>query len=289
MKIHYFIVSPDYTPASAGIRMMHKLCHHLNESGYDAYINTPVVNPDWNEKQCPTNIAARIACTGIIVYPEVVKGNPLGAEIVVRYILNHPNLSVGEDSYGKDEIFFTCNGESLGRYVPSMDRVLCIPLIEDFFKDEGLVRQGGCFYVGKGRSERETINVPQRTIEITGMNRRQVAHILKTSEILYTYDNFTLLIEEAKKCGCPVFVVGGEVSKVGYDEYTKDFPKQLENFIRITQEEALKRLNKIRVEEFISHLEEYGFRRSVVEEIRRITNRKEYFTAKDDPPTYLWP
>ena len=34
-KIPYLIISPPYYPSSAGVRMMHALCHYLNESGYE--------------------------------------------------------------------------------------------------------------------------------------------------------------------------------------------------------------------------------------------------------------
>lgn len=255
-KIPYLIISPPYHPSSAGVRMMHALCHHLNESGYEAYIGVDVVNPEWNEKMCPQERFARLVYEGIIVYPEVVSGNPLGANVVVRYILNHPGLLGGDKVYDSSEILFTCNGETLRQYVPSDDRILCIPLIEDYFKDEGLLRKGGCFYVGKG------FNVPRipetnGMKEIIGMNRREVANILKTSEIFYTYDNFTLLIEEAKKCGCPVVIIGEEISKISYDDYTKDFEKQLDNFIRITQSEAPERLMNAYREKFEEMREEW--------------------------------
>ena len=243
-KIPYLIVSPPYYPSSAGVRMLHALCHYLNESGYEAYIATDVVNPEWNEKTCPLQIFSRLIYEGITIYPEIISGNPFGAKVVVRYILNHPGLLGGDKEYDPSEILFTCNGETLRQYVPSDDRILCIPLIEDYFRDEELPRKGGCFYVGKG------YNVPripktEGMKEIVGMDRKEVANILKTSEVLYTYDNFSLIIEEAKKCGCPIVIVGEEVSKVFYDDYIKDFRKQLDNFIKITQLEAPERLMNI--------------------------------------------
>ncbi len=255
-KIPYLIISPPYYPSSAGVRMMHALCHYLNESGYDAYIATDKVNPEWNEKQPSQKIFSHLVYDGIVVYPEIVTGNPLDASVVVRYILNHPGLLGGDKEYDLSEILFTCNGETLRKYVPSDDHILCIPLIENFFRDEGLPRKGGCFYVGKG------FNIPripetEGMKEITGIDRREVANILKTSEVFYTYDNFTLLIEEAKKCGCPVVIVGEEVSKVSYDDYIKDFEKQLDNFIRITQLEAIERLMVIYHKKFEEMHEEW--------------------------------
>jgi hypothetical protein len=262
-KIPYLIVTPPYVCYSAGVRMLHALCHHLNESGYDAYVCSNCINLEWNEKSYfPLEENTHIIDNWIVVYPGTVPGNPYHGKTVVRYILGPPGIFCGDKVYDPSEILFTCNGETLRQYVPSDDHVLCIPLIEDFFKDEGLPREGGCFYVGKGWN---IPRIPETEVpplitgmeteflieilgkgmtEIRGMDREMVAHTLKTSTILYTYDNFSLIIEEAKKCGCPVVIVGEEISKVSYDEFTKDFEKQLANFIRITQSEALKRMEE---------------------------------------------
>jgi len=260
-KIPYLIISPSYYPSSAGVRMLHKLCHHLNESGYEAYI-TNEVNPEWNEKGCPLEMFPRLIYEGITIYPEIIKGNPYGAKVVVRYILNHPGLLGGDKIYDPSEILFTCNGEELRKYVPSDDRILCIPLIEDYFRDEGLPRKGGCFYVGKG------YNIPRipETLEmkeVIGMNRQEVAQILKISEVFYTYDNFTMLIDEAKKCGCPVVVIGDEVkSKLSYEDHIGNFEKQFENFIRITQSEASKRFRKIKMDIYFEIVKEQEIERN---------------------------
>ncbi len=253
-KIPYLIVSPNYYPSSAGVRMLHKLCHHLNESGYEAYMNCDVVNPEWNEKCCSIEKFAYLIYEGITVYPEIQTGNPLNSKVVVRYILNHPGLLGGDKEYDPSEILFTCNGEELRKYVPSDSRVLYIPLIEDYFRDEGLPRKGGCFYVGKGGNVKE-IPETKGMKQIFNMNRREVAQILKTSEVFYTYDNFTMLIDEAEACGCPVVVVGEIVPKKP-DLYKKNFKEQFENFVRITQSEASKRFKKMKMDIYFEIIRE---------------------------------
>jgi GT2 family glycosyltransferase len=220
----YVIVAPPYHDHSAGVRVLHELKRHLQERGFEA-ITT------WDmDATAPTD--------AIVVYPEVVSGNPLKGRTVVRYILNHPGLLGGDKEYDESEILFACNEEHLRRYVPSDDRILCVPVIEEFFRDEGLPRKGGCFYVGKGADLVDKFPKLNGMTEIKNMTRQEVAYILKTSELLYTYDNFSMIIEEAKKCGCPVKVMGEEIYKVGYDDHIKDFESQLDNFINITQAAA---------------------------------------------------
>ena len=41
----YYIVAPDYTRTSSGIKVLHILCHALNERGYEAYVTANVRHP----------------------------------------------------------------------------------------------------------------------------------------------------------------------------------------------------------------------------------------------------
>ena len=41
----YYIEAPPYRRTSAGIKVLHLLCHALNRIGEDAYVYTPVTAP----------------------------------------------------------------------------------------------------------------------------------------------------------------------------------------------------------------------------------------------------
>ena len=90
-KHPYYIFSPPYSEKSAGIRVLHYLCNILNLCGYEAYINTPVINPHLWTPTMSNEVIERHFSGGkkpIVIYPEVVVGAPLNMGVAVRYFLN---------------------------------------------------------------------------------------------------------------------------------------------------------------------------------------------------------
>ena len=82
----YYIDAPAYRRTSAGIRVMHLLCHALNSIGEEAYVYPTETNPTLNTPLVTPEISARHKAAGrepIVIYPEVVPGNPRRAASVV--------------------------------------------------------------------------------------------------------------------------------------------------------------------------------------------------------------
>lgn len=222
-KYPYKIVAPKYNHRSAGVRALYNLRQLLIDRGYDVVI-TQTEKADIDE---------------IVVYPEVVSGNPLYGNVVVRYVMCFPGVLGGDKQYDKNDIIFTYSS----LYYPNAP-VLTIPTIEeDIFFDYGLKRDGGCYWVGKGfKSPR--VSETDNMVEITSdwpKTRQELAHLLNTKEVFYTYDAFTALITEAEKCGCKVVVVPGKSTEPPYDEQIKHYESQLDVFIRTTQLAAHRR------------------------------------------------
>lgn len=73
----YYIVAPAYRHNSAGIRVMHMLCHLLNRCGQDAYLYSSTTNPMWHTPLLTNELRQQHEQAGrqpIVVYPEVVSG-----------------------------------------------------------------------------------------------------------------------------------------------------------------------------------------------------------------------
>lgn len=158
----YYIVSPLYSYGSAGIRALYLLCHALNRSGFQAYmVNYPFT------KQRPSTVNSELWApmldqeqllvhfeqgqTPIVIYPEIVSGNPLKAPIVARWILNFPGLLGGDSTYDSREICFGYSRE-LASAGGNPENVLQIPTVDTriFYPSEiELDRRGGCFYAFK--------------------------------------------------------------------------------------------------------------------------------------------
>jgi hypothetical protein len=221
----YYIVAPPYTRFSGGAKALHLLCHSLNRVGQSAFLlaniklprNAPFVNPELQTPLLSDDVVEhhfRRRRTPVVVYPETTRGNPLGAPVVVRYILNFPSLLGGDAAFGPAEI---CVGYSrvLADSVGAGNHVLYIPTSDpQLFRPgpPGLRRSGSCFYAVKYKSFHPGKLVPPAPdcIEITrAQSPEEMAAIFQRSELLYCYENSAVALE-ATLCGCPVVFMPNE-------------------------------------------------------------------------------
>lgn len=216
----YYIVAPPYTHTSAGVRVLHLLCHSLNRKGQTAYVMiypslpwrvpttpdllTPLLTPRVIESHFQRGLAP------IVVYPEIVSGNPFNAPCVVRYVLNFPGLLGGEVKYAPDELSFGYS-QVLAKAAGAGDRVLFLPATDTrifYPPPAGSKRQGSCYFASKYKGAGGALfDVTKDSIEIKrhtkdAQSTQEVAELLRRSEVFYTYEN-TALATEAVLCGCP--------------------------------------------------------------------------------------
>lgn len=217
IKHPYCIVTPPYTRRSAGTQVLHFLCHWLNRAGYPAFINNgfdstakfargDLVTPVWTREsswQHPTPI---------VVYPEVIAGNPLAAPIVVRYAMNYPGLlGAGEKVYSPSEMVFTYSQRIANAVKGKVQGLLWLPVVDTsvFYPPEKEEpRSGSCFYAHKFRVLGGTLfGIPPGSIEIiNGASGEHPGHamanVFRHCEKLYVFED-TYLTIEAALCGCP--------------------------------------------------------------------------------------
>lgn len=234
----YTIWSPPPTNVHGGVRALHQLKQELIKRGCSATMHY--------EHHDPQNI---------VVYPEIVKDNPLISINVVRWLLNKENFS--ELSFGWVH--------DLGA-----EKLLTVNIIElDIFNPRKTERSGTAYWVGKGNFNSSII--PEGSIEITRGNpatRQELADLLASVEYLISFDDFSAINIEATLLGTPVLIhssghwtqeqmlqskFGGtgicwsiddlEQAKIDvenafreYKKITKVFDKRIDEFIQITQE-----------------------------------------------------
>lgn len=227
----YYIVAPDYTHQSAGIKSLHLLCHCLNRLGHTAFMMRQTSNGTFPYRRMKLNpeLATPLLTwadyrrhlsqgrTPIVVYPEIIGGNPLKAPIVVRYVLNFPGLLGGDKQYSPEEIVYAYSKTLAAAADVGEDRVLFIPASDTnlFHQGPETGRQGSCFYAGKYREVHngELFPVTRNSVEIRrgakGQPTAEVAELFRRSELFYTYENTALAIE-AMLCGCPTVFLPNE-------------------------------------------------------------------------------
>ena len=205
----YIVHISHYFYGSAGTRVLHKLCHLLNQAGEKAFIygEKTKTNPAWNTPTIPAARSRKLIAAGaIVVYPEVVSGNPLLAKTVVRYILNNPGLLGGDKTYAASEILF-CYVKPLLQPGMAPDRVLFIPAAATrlFYNNNQKRDIEYLVYFGKHKKVR---GYPEKfTIYRHKPKTEVLADLLRRCKKLISYDNFTALTFEATLCGCPVVII----------------------------------------------------------------------------------
>lgn len=213
----YYIYMPEYRRNSAGIRVMHMLCDALNRSGQEAYITSEhspaeLVTPFLSEDVKRRHQALGLEPIGI--YPEIIDGNPLNANIVVRYLLNQPGFIKTTADYGDNDIFYAYTRDLVQPGMPA-DRVMFLPAFDlSVFRpsDDPGKRVAGkvCYY--QGRSQQATIDpalLPADAVEITPRwpdSWEALSDLFQQCEYFYCGES-SGLAAEAVLCGCLAVVL----------------------------------------------------------------------------------
>jgi len=282
----YYFFGPGYSRASAGHRAFHLLIHWLNKLGEHAFLVPNLAEPVdvWTNPDLLTPILTRQALEHhqqsnvlpIVVYPEVLTGNPLQADVVVRYLANFPGALGGPTEFDASDVLFSYSSLIASR-VGFPDNVLMPPVIDTGIFNPGpqpLDRRGCCAYFGKyvDYYKATPFGLPDNCAIITRTSPTpaQMADIFRRSEALYCFED-TAVALEATLCGCPVIcmpnehfkrlIAGEELGTDGlawgdtpdevararatvgnvFGRYQKTIPRfftQLEHFVSVTQEHA---------------------------------------------------
>lgn len=240
----FIIHAPTFSDVSGGVISLHSLCSRLNAIGEDAYVwpARPDILGAWPSfrdmaylaKKCLrrystgpfANPIARRADlrNAIVVYPEVVSGNPLGARNVVRWLLNKPGaLTRGRVRFGSDDLFFffqsAFDDHSL---VDDRENQLMLHWINPIYRDRGMPdRRGTCHMMRKGAG-RPIVHGPD-SILIDGLSHEETADVFNRTERFYCYDLYTFYTVYAALSGCtPIVVPEPGISKEKWIALPKD-------------------------------------------------------------------
>lgn len=241
MQARYIIFAPSYNQNSGGVIVLHKLCHLINElggnavvyplfqqykiskkdlSGLKKLINKSIdsifrkykTNPEFN-----TPIyTGEVKNNDIVIYPELVFGNPLKAKNVIRWLLNRPGFFTGETFYGANELYFKFDhglvndfyfyGSTLSNNILN---ILHIPYEIYNEKNTQEPRVGVAYSIRKDKIKPKTYH-PEDAILIDGLSHEETAKIFKRVKQFISYDAYSAYSSFASLCGCESIVVPEE-------------------------------------------------------------------------------
>lgn len=241
----YIIYAPPYDEDMGGVIVLYKLCSMLNEQGCEASI-WPAWKPSvrnnhlfrdlfelclWEFKwlikkivkmngySSPYSVTMSKSCDvkdGIVIYPEIIEGNPLAAKRVIRWLLNKPGKVSGKVDFGEDDVFFYYHSHFNDVVVnPNYDYHLnVIEINKKIYKQwNNDVRTGTCYMVRKGAG-RLLNQHDEGAIKLDGMSHTQVAEVFNKCKYFVSYDLYTMYSRYAAMCGCiPIVIPEDGVTK----------------------------------------------------------------------------
>lgn len=238
----YLIFAPSYDENSGGIVVLHKLCHLLNSQGYEAFIFPYFENFEVSKENLikvfikkiihqfkqsfkryrtnkffntpvKKNWSAADSENFIVVYPEIVFGNPLGAKHVVRWLLHQPGFHTGKIYYGGNELYYKFNSAIDDFCFPSSKtsekELKIIHYPTDIYyppSNKNHQRKGTAYCLRKGK-DKIIQHELKDSILIDRKSHAEIAEIFRNVKTFVSYDTYTAYSIFAVLCGAESIVV----------------------------------------------------------------------------------
>ena len=251
------VVTPPFEARRNGIFVLHKLYESLRQAGVETHLvfftnprsgkfflsNDPLhYGPVHTTGKIPATTRedlARAIANGVVIYPEIISGNPLKAPRVCRYMLNREGALQGNALGAQDNdliILFSKIFGGPGQVAP----VLHYPTPLDWAKALPVVplasRTIDLFYVGK--ADRYDAKVhrhqPPNTLEVTRhwpKTQQEFRALLGVTRFFFSCDTLSAVNAEAAIAGAIPVVMGlGPFSLANLEASEYGFLKNDYNF-----------------------------------------------------------
>jgi hypothetical protein len=218
------IYSPSFNIKSGGIIALHKLCDILITLGYNTYLH-PMENPFYineNYKYQVINKEEIDLNNDVILYPEIIWGNPLNGKNIIRYIMNNGHITLGRKETWGEEDFWLYYSELFYDGIKNKNILTVIDSFLDLYKDYNLERTiESCHTYRKNDNPTNKVHNDD-SIEINfNHNPEDLVTIFNNCKRFYSYDNKTYLNTIAALCGCESIIVTEEDN---FEKYINNSP-----------------------------------------------------------------
>lgn len=217
INIPFYIWAPDFRDSSGGIRVLHYLCHILNEMGEEAYlINTKIASPRLRTPLLTFSKLKQHFLAGqhpVTIYPEIVSNNPSNTPLIARWLLNVPGHLGNHIEFEPEDFIFYYEAWCVPDGLTGQP-IFIHPVDHNFFNnnnnpdDNNRIHE--CYYANKYHLGKKPILKEHQGLINLGQEikrtHEEIAAILRKSKVLYCYEP-SGLISEAQACGCPVVLI----------------------------------------------------------------------------------
>jgi hypothetical protein len=238
----FIIYAPRYRDESGGAIVLHKLCDTLNKLGYVAKL-WPLWKPRLSVHTPLDSAPSAVAYLGsrlyrgkyainkrydtpiakasdiedsVVVYPEIVSGNPLGAKRYVRWFLHKPGFHEGQFKYKHNDLCFSYQDafNNLSSGIKYGGTLIVSEAFLDIYKLTNVKdRTKSCHMIRKGESRLDLPDLSHQWV-VDGHTHQELSKIFNECKICYFYDLYTTYAAYAAVCGCiPVIVPLAGITK----------------------------------------------------------------------------
>jgi len=215
-----------------GVVVLHKLAKDLIDLGHKAMLY--ISRGDAYENIFCNEFATMkdVDDSTIVIYPEVIVGNPLNAKCVVRWMLCdmgiHCSKEIGKTWGAEDLIFhFSSFNE---RHDLNAIEILYTFWIDPCIKNKKLSRSGSCYLYKKASAFHKNIKLihPMDAIMVDQCSMEEIIEIFNQKEFFYCYDPYSFYDIIALLCGCiPIIYPITDVSKLDWLKTRASFQMHL--------------------------------------------------------------
>jgi hypothetical protein len=226
-KLKIVIYTPIFDITCGGVVVMHNLVKLINElHNPNIYAKLFIINGIRYKNIFCNDFATieDIDDNTLVIYPEIVSGNPLNAKNVLRWILLDLGIDMPLNHYenwgNKDLIYFWETKDTTNNYF----KQLSCPWLNNIFYNKGLKfeeRYKTCYLIKKGLLIHKNINYYHNKNTSLCLDNikslKEKSDIFNECKYFYCYDPNSMYVIYALLCGCiPVIYPLEGVSKTEY-------------------------------------------------------------------------
>ncbi|MEA5578500.1 methyltransferase type 11 [Anabaena sp. UHCC 0451] len=211
-QINFVIYSPCFQSNIGGVVALYSLAYTIDKSGFDCKIfdrdGFKLSNSIFEKYAHKEDINENT----VVVYPEVIVGNPLKAKYVVRWILCELGINCPQDiytSWGKDDFVYHYCTYNLEKDIKNYN--IIAPLyINPALKNHGQSRNGYCHIIRKGHKFHKNLQYvhPQDSLFLDDhLSQEILIEIFNIKEYLISYDPYSYINFIAAMCGCIPIII----------------------------------------------------------------------------------
>lgn len=211
-QLNFVIFSPPFQAHVGGVIALYNLARIIDQAGFLCKIF------DINGLNLPNHLFEKYATEAdvndntVVVYPEVIFGNPLNAKHVVRWILCELGIHCPSDIYttwAKDDFIYHYCTYNSQKDVKDYN-LICPLYTSPALKNHGKSRDGYCHIIRKGHKFHKPLEYihPSDSLFLDdNLSQEILIEIFNRKEYLISYDPYSYICAMAALCGCIPIIV----------------------------------------------------------------------------------